>query len=152
MMTLPATLTDVFPTTTPPRPCAGYGGSGTAFGDVWVLHLGDAAGTSPAAFRWEEIKVGLPAPAPRFDHSCCAIPTAANSQQPDKLLLLGGRDSQQHFTDGWLLDLSTWTWQTGAGVPAMGGQVRCGDVRLHNGGHVIQLMHVISGLPCDQPS
>jgi hypothetical protein len=93
---------------------------------VWVLHLGDAAGSSPAAFRWEEVKMGLPAPAPRFDHTCCAIPTLANSQHPDKLVLLGGRDSSQHFTDGWWLDLSTWTWQTGAGVPALGSQVRTG--------------------------
>ncbi len=110
----------------PPPCCTGYGGGGTAFGDVWVLHLGDAAASSLAAFRWEEVKVGLPAPAPRFDHTCCAIPTAANSQHPDKLVLLGGRDSSQHFTDGWWLDLSTWTWQTGGGVPTLGGQVRCG--------------------------
>lgn len=67
--------------------------------------------------------MGLPAPAPRFDHACCALPTAANSQQPDKLVVLGGRDSSQHFTDVHVLDLSSWTWQTGHGVPALGSQV-----------------------------
>lgn len=111
---------------------AGYGGGGTAFGDLWVLHLGDATGHSPSAFQWEEVQVGLPAPAPRFDHACCAIPTAANSQQPDKLVLLGGRDSSQHFTDSWWLDLSTWTWQTGSGVPVLAGQVRSEHGEMHS--------------------
>ena len=56
---------------------AGYGGGGAACGDLWALHL-----EGPASFCWEELSPSGPAPAPRFDHTAVALPTAPNSQQP----------------------------------------------------------------------
>ena len=105
---------------------AGYGGGGAACGDLWALHL-----EGSAIFRWEELSPSGPAPAPRFDHTAVALPTAPNSQQPDKLVVLGGRDSAQQFADAvHVLDLETMMWQAAHGVPALGDEVRHGACSL----------------------
>lgn len=99
----------------------GYGGGGTAFGDLWVLH------TAEGGLRWEEVRPGGTAPAPRFDHTAAALATVANSPEPDKLVILGGRDSTQSFTDAHVLDLESMEWLAGHGFPPLGGEVRCRD-------------------------
>lgn len=100
-------------------PCAGYGGGGTAFGDLWVLHLGGDSG----GLHWEEVSASGAAPAARFDHTAVALATAANSPSPDKLVVLGGRDSNQSFTDAHVLDLDSMAWLSGHGVPPLTGEV-----------------------------
>jgi hypothetical protein len=56
-----------------------------------------------------------------------ALPTAPNSQQPDKLVVLGGHDSVHQFADAvQVLDLESMTWQAAHGVPALRGEVRPG--------------------------
>lgn len=99
----------------------GYGGGGAAFGDLWVLHLGEGG------LRWEEARPGGPGPAPRFDHAAAALATVANSPHPDKLVILGGRDSTQGFTDAHVLDLGSMEWLAGHGFPPLGSEVRCGS-------------------------
>ena len=89
---------------------------------MWVLHLGGSNG-STAAFRWEEVTVAGTPPAPRFDHTAVLLATLPNSPQPDKLLVLGGRDSMQHFTDVHVLDLDSMSWQQAHGVPALSCEV-----------------------------
>lgn len=109
-----------------PRPflAPGYGGGGTAFGDLWVLHLGADGG-----LRWEEATLAGRPPAPRFDHTAVALTMAPNSPHPDKLVVLGGRDSTQSFTDVHVLDLKSMTWLGGHGVPPLHGEVRPGRRR-----------------------
>lgn len=95
----------------------GYGGGGADLGDLWVLHLGGGG------LRWEEVSASGPAPPPRFDHTATLVATAANSPSPDKLLILGGRDSTQNFTDAHVLDLESMAWEQAHGMPALGGEV-----------------------------
>ncbi|EFN60095.1 hypothetical protein CHLNCDRAFT_133411 [Chlorella variabilis] len=95
----------------------GYGGGGADLGDLWVLHLGGGG------LRWEEVSASGPAPPPRFDHTATLVATAANSPSPDKLLILGGRDSTQNFTDAHVLDLESMAWEQAHGMPALGGEI-----------------------------
>ncbi len=66
---------------------------------------------------------GGPGPAPRFDHAAAALATVANSPHPDKLVILGGRDSTQGFTDAHMLDLGSMEWLAGHGFPPLGSEV-----------------------------
>jgi hypothetical protein len=103
----------------------GYGGSGTAFGDLWMLHLGPS-------LRWEELAAAGPCPQPRFDHAAALLPTAPNSPVPDKLVIVGGRDTTQSFEDTHVLDLESMTWQQSHAVPPLAGQV---GAMAHSGCH-----------------
>ena len=96
-----------------------YAGSGKALGDMWALQIGDAS----QPYSWTELQLsGLP-PAPRYDHVAALFPTSPNSQQPDKLIIVGGRDSAQRFKDVHVLDLRSKAWDAQHNIPPLSHQV-----------------------------
>lgn len=100
-------------------PCR-YAGSGKALGDLWVLQMGSS--TQP--YRWQELSAGGAAPTPRYDHVAALFPTSPNSQQPDKLVVMGGRDSMQQYRDVHVLDLQSLTWELQHDIPSLSHEVR----------------------------
>eukprot|EP00798_Chlamydomonas_sp_ICE-L_P023007 gene23007-30199_t len=81
----------------------GYGGCGEVYNDMWVLHLDGEEG----AFRWENLteQIDGTGPPPRFDHCAFIYPIEPNSPTFDKLVIMGGRDLSQMFSDSHCLDL-----------------------------------------------
>ena len=73
-----------------------------------------------------ELRPSGPAPAPRYDHVATLLATSANASAPEKLLLLGGRDSQQRFKDVHVLDLATKSWEGGHSIPPLSHEARAG--------------------------
>jgi len=97
----------------------GYGGNGQVYNDVWILHV-----ESPSSMRWENISEqvvsnGAKPPTPRFDHSAFIYPVTPNSDTFDKLVIMGGRDLSNMFTDAHLLDLKHMVWSTEAAAPGL---------------------------------
>ncbi len=89
----------------------GYGGYGQAYNDLWVLHIGG----QDKQYRWEQLTESIQGtgPSPRFDHSAFVFPVTPNSDTYDKLLIMGGRDLSQMYSNSFVLDLASMTWQDG---------------------------------------
>lgn len=93
----------------------GYGGSGVAYNDMWVLHFGDEG------FRWENVteQIEGTGPTPRFDHCAFIYPIVPNSASYDKLLIMGGRDLNIMYQDAHMLDLNKMAWENETQPPTL---------------------------------
>jgi dynein heavy chain len=102
----------------------GYGGNGQAYNDLWALHIGQAG----APHRWEQLTESVQGtgPVPRFDHSAFVFPVTPNSASYDKLVVMGGRDLSQMYSDSHVLDLHTLAWEEGP-APSLPYQI-CSNV------------------------
>ena len=100
----------------------GYGGSGQVYNDVWILHFGEG-------YRWENITESLvgTGPTPRFDHCAFIYPITPNSASFDKLLVMGGRDLSQMFTDSHMLDLNKMAWENDTQPPCLSYEI-CNNI------------------------
>ena len=74
------------------------GGNGlTALNDVWTLDVTPGAGSSSKPMRWEEVKTQGPKPGARGYHTANLIGSI--------MVVIGGSDSKECFTDVWCLNL-----------------------------------------------
>ena len=70
-------------------------------------------------------------PTPRFDHVAASFSASSDNQQADKLLLMGGRDAIQHFSDVHVLNLELVAWEAEHSIPAISHEVRATQHALH---------------------
>ncbi len=96
-----------------------YAGSGKALGDLWELQISQGG----QLYKWKELNPSGTGPAPRFDHVAALFPTSPNSQQPERLMLMGGRDSMQRFKDVHVLDLRAMHWDLQHSIPPLSHEV-----------------------------
>ena len=89
----------------------GYGGHGKAYDDLWELDLGSEDGEgSPMA--WNQVSPKGKGPLPRFNHTMTYF--------PGTLVIVGGRDNSQTFSDMYLLDMDSMSWDDGGkGLPSL---------------------------------
>lgn len=85
----------------------GYGGHGKAYEDLWMLNLGD----DDTPMTWTLAEPKGHGPSPRFNHTIAYFPKT--------LVISGGRDNSQTFSDMHLLDLETMTWQDSMSTPSL---------------------------------
>ncbi|KAF9054032.1 hypothetical protein BJ165DRAFT_1338470 [Panaeolus papilionaceus] len=102
-----------------PRPCArrahsavyykgkvwvfGGGNGLMALNDLWTLDVtGSGAGTAARPMRWESIETTGKKPGPRGYHSANLINNV--------MVVVGGSDAKDFFTDVWCLNLDTLVW------------------------------------------
>lgn len=74
------------------------GGTGlTALNDVWTLDLSGNAGLQSRPMRWEHVETHGTKPGPRGYHTANLV--------GNNMLIFGGSDGKESFTDMWCLDL-----------------------------------------------
>ncbi|KDR74027.1 hypothetical protein GALMADRAFT_250753 [Galerina marginata CBS 339.88] len=79
------------------------GGTGlTALNDVWTLDVAGGAGTASKPMRWEEIETTSKRPVPRGYHTANLVGNI--------MVIIGGSDGKESFTDVWCLNLDTLVW------------------------------------------
>ncbi|KAF8970571.1 hypothetical protein BDZ97DRAFT_1914469 [Flammula alnicola] len=79
------------------------GGTGlTALNDVWTLDVSGGAGTQARPMRWEEVETRGKKPGPRGYHTANLIGNI--------MVVIGGSDGKESFTDVWCLNLDTLSW------------------------------------------
>lgn len=80
-----------------------FGGSGITegfFGDLWTVTLPEG-GLAPSWTSWA-IPQGAPAPGPRAAHSAALLGS--------QMYVYGGRNTEQLFSDLWVLEVTTGQW------------------------------------------
>ncbi|KIK09996.1 hypothetical protein K443DRAFT_80945 [Laccaria amethystina LaAM-08-1] len=84
------------------------GGNGlTALNDVWTLEVGPGGNgvvgpTGEKAMRWEEVETSGKRPSARGYHTATLIGNV--------MVIIGGSDGKECFTDVWFLNLDTLVW------------------------------------------
>lgn len=84
------------------------GGNGlTALNDVWTLEVGPGGNgvvgpTGEKAMRWEEVETSGKKPSARGYHTATLIGNV--------MVIIGGSDGKECFTDVWFLNLDTLVW------------------------------------------
>ncbi|PPQ68434.1 hypothetical protein CVT25_007827 [Psilocybe cyanescens] len=79
------------------------GGTGlTALNDVWTLEVAGGAGTPSKPMRWEEVQTTSKRPGPRGYHTANLVGNI--------MVVIGGSDGKESFTDVWCLNLDTLVW------------------------------------------
>ncbi|KAF9480612.1 galactose oxidase [Pholiota conissans] len=79
------------------------GGTGlTALNDVWTLDVSGGAGTSTRPMVWEEVVTEGKKPGPRGYHTANLV--------GNMMVVIGGSDGKESFTDVWCLNLDTLGW------------------------------------------
>ncbi|KAF9522512.1 hypothetical protein CPB83DRAFT_864388 [Crepidotus variabilis] len=80
------------------------GGNGlTALNDVWTLDVAGGVGSSPnRPMKWEEVRTKGQKPGPRGYHTANLVGNV--------MVVVGGSDSKECFTDVWCLNLDTLEW------------------------------------------
>lgn len=79
------------------------GGTGlTALNDLWTLDVSGNAGSSSRPMRWTELPTHGKKPTPRGYHTANLVGNI--------MVVIGGSDGKESFTDVWCLNLDTLAW------------------------------------------